>query len=425
MKERQIFHIDINHCYAQIEEMQYPALRQVPMAVGGHEEKRHGIILAKNDLAKKAGVKTGESLREARQACPELLIIPPHYDDYMYYSEEVKKIYREYSNHVESFGLDEAWIDYTDCTQAFGNPVACAKTIQDRVYRELGLTVSVGISWNKVFAKLGSDMQKKSGFVHITKENYKDVVWPLPVRDLLYVGHATEKKLYARGIRTIGELAQYPTIHLKKAMGVVGEMLSDFANGRDESPVSEQFYRSPVKSVGNAMTMIHDVDNLEDLRPVYYVLAEAIASRMKDAGVEGDTLHISFRSAGLNWYGKQKKLVRPTNVSEEILAAIMDVLENCYHFEEPLRAVGATMSGLRPCGHVHQLSLLEDEEKHEKGRLLDEAMDEIRNRYGFRAIRRACTLMDEPLTDFNPKGDHTIYPIGYFQGRKMIPSGSL
>ncbi|MBP3891169.1 MAG: DNA polymerase IV [Solobacterium sp.] len=425
MNDKIIFHIDINHCYAQIEEMFHPQLREVPMAVGGHEEKRHGIILAKNGLAKKAGVKTGESLREAYRHCPELLIIPPHYDAYLYYTSEVKKIYAQYSDCIESFGLDEAWIDYTHSKQLFGEAEAIGHAIQDQILRELGLTVSVGISWNKIFAKLGSDFKKPSGFTIITKENYKDLVWPLPARDLLYVGPATERKLYARGIRTIGELAQYPVMHLKKAFGVVGEMLSDFANGRDTSSVSKQGIQTPIQSVGNAMTMIHDVDNLEDVRPVYYVLAEAIASRMKEAGVEGDVIHISFRTAKLNWCGKQRKIAQPTNVSEEILKEIMSLLEECYDFEEPLRAVGASVSGLRFTRNHRQLSLLQDEEKHEKALRIDEAMDAIRAQFGFHSVCRACMLLDRPLTDFNPKGDHVIHPVGYFQGRKMIPNGPL
>ena len=229
-KDRVIFHIDINHCYAQIEEMKYPALRDVPMAVGGHEETRHGIILAKNDLAKKYGIKTGESLREAREKCEDLLIIPPSYDDYIYYTGEVKKIYRRYSDHVESFGLDEAWIDYTDFAKLFGDPENIVRKIQTEVKREIGLDVSAGLSWNKIFAKLGSDRKKPDGPAVITRDNYQETVWPLPASDLLYVGPATTRKRLARGIHTIGELAVYPQKYLKKAMGAAGVMISVFAN---------------------------------------------------------------------------------------------------------------------------------------------------------------------------------------------------
>lgn len=419
MADRVIFHIDINHCYAQIEEMKYPHLRDVPMAVGGHEEKRHGIILAKNDRAKKAGVITGESLREALEACPELLIIPPNYDDYLYYTELVKQIYRQYSDAVESFGLDEAWVDYTHSAQLFGDPVRIARHIQQRVLTEIGLTVSVGISWNKTFAKLGSDMKKPSGLTVITAENYRQLVWPLPVGDLLYVGPATERKLRERGMHTIGDLAGYPVQHLKQAMGVAGELISALANGEDRSPVQESTYTAPVKSVGNSMTLIHDVRSPEELRPAAYVLAEAVASRLKDQGLEGDVIFTSMRSSGLDWYMKQRRIAERTNLSSEILEVMMALVEECYDFSTPLRAVGVTVSDLRPWRLQRQLSLFEDEVGREKALRLDQAMDEVRGRYGFSAIRRACTLVDRTLTDFNPKGDHTVHPVGYFQGRKM------
>lgn len=415
---RKIFHIDINHCYAQIEEMRCPELRNVPMAVGGHEEKRHGIILAKNDIAKKLGIKTGESLREAKEKCPDLLIIPPDYDAYIYYTNAVKKIYYEYSDCVESFGLDEAWIDYTNSEHLFGDSVQCAASIQKRVLQEIGLTVSVGVSWNKVFAKLGSDMKKPYGLTVITKENYKDTVWPLPAEDLMYVGPATSHKLHGRGILTIGDLAQYPVVYLKKAMGVAGEMIHAFANGLDTSTVSKTAYQAPIKSIGNAITMVHDVSSLEEIRPVYYVLCEAVASRLREAGMEGDTISISLRNADLNWFVMQRKRAQKTNVSSEIMAEAESMLA-AYDFISPLRAVGISVSSLSKDNGTRQLSLFQDEERHEKDRRIDQAMDDIRDHYGFYAIRRACTLKDRPLTEFNVKEDHTVHPTGYFQGRKM------
>lgn len=418
MTERTIFHIDINHCYAQIEEMMYPQLRHVSMAVGGHEETRHGIILTKNDLAKAKGVRTGESLRDAYEKDPDLLIIPPHYDEYIYYTSKVKEIYREYSDQVESFGLDEAWIDYTASRKLFGEPEKVCQEIVDRVYQELGLKVSAGISWNKVFAKLGSDQKKADGPFRITKENYKDTIWPLPVQDLLYVGPATYEKLHAREIHTIGDLAVYPEVHLKKAMGMAGVMIHAFANGLDSSPVSEVNEVTVPKSVGNSMTMIHDVHSLEELRPVYYVLCEAVSSRLREQGLEGDVIHISLRSAGLDWYGCERKIDQKTCISEEIFSAVMD-LACCYDFMIPLRAVGVSVSHLSPAGTVRQMSLFINEIAREKEQRADIAMDTIRERYGFYAIRRACTLLDRPLTEFNVKDDHTVHPTGYFQGRKM------
>lgn len=325
--ERVIFHIDINHCYAQIEEMLHPQLKEIPMAVGGHEETRHGIILAKNDKAKKYHIQTGESLREAKKKCPTLLIIPPSYDTYMYYTRLVKQIYSAYSDCIESFGLDEAWIDYTHSVQLFGNPIDCAKKIQNRVLEEIGLTVSVGVSWNKIFAKLGSDMRKPFGFTVISKENYKDIVWPLPVEDLLYVGHATKRKLHARAIFTIGDLAQYKEEYLRNALGVVGSIIHAFANGNDTSYVEKTQQHHTIKSCGNSITMVHDVYTLEEIKPVMYMLCEAVASRLKDANMIGNTISITMRTSGLDWFGWEHTIHTKTNISTQIFLEAMYLLE--------------------------------------------------------------------------------------------------
>lgn len=419
MKDNVIFHIDINHCYAQIEEMKQPHLRDVPMAVGGHEEKRHGIILAKNDLAKAAHVMTGESLREAKEKCPDLLIIPPSYDDYIYYTGLVKDIYRQYSDHVEPFGLDEAWIDYTDSRKLYGEPVKTARLIQDRVEKEIGLTVSVGVSWNKAFAKLGSDMKKPRGMTVITRDNYQKLVWPLPAQDLLYVGPATIRKLHARGIMTIGDLAQYPAGVLHHDLGIAGDMIQLFARGEDPSPVAENGASAPIKSVGNSMTLVHDVKSFEEVKPVFWMLCEAVASRARDAGMEGSTVYVSLRSTDLAWAGRQMKLERPTDVSDEIMTAVELLVHMMWHETVPLRAAGVALGSLKEASSFRQLSLFEDAERFEAARRCDLAMDEIRNTYGFDSVRRLCTLNDKKLTDFNVKADHTVHPIGCFQGRKM------
>ena len=419
MKDRVIFHIDINHCYAQIEEMKFPHLREVPMAVGGHEEKRHGIILAKNDLAKAAHVETGESLREAKKKCPDLLIIPPHYDDYIYYTGLVKEIYRQYSDKVESFGLDEAWIDYTDSEKLYGDPEKTAKLIQNRVYQEIGLTVSVGISWNKAFAKLGSDMKKPFGLTAIRRDNYQTLVWPLPAEDLLYVGPATARKLQTRGIMTIGDLAVYPTSILHHDLGIAGDMIQHFARGEDPSEVASWGASAPIKSVGNSMTLVHDVSSYEEVKPVFWMLCEAVASRARDAGMEGNVVYVSLRSASLAWAGRQMKLDRMTAISDEIMNAVELLVHMMWHERVPLRAVGVTLGGLKEASSFHQLSLFEDDSRYEASRKCDLAMDEIRERYGFDSVKRMCTIVDRDLTDFNVKADHTVHPVGYFQGRKM------
>lgn len=411
--ERAILHIDINSCYAQIEEMLIPALKCIPMAVGGHEEDRHGIILAKNNIAKKYNIKTGETLREASKKCVDLLIIHPHYDTYMYYTSKVKDIYREYTNCVESFGLDEAWLDVS-ASKIFGSPFAIAKEIQQRVWDEIGLTVSVGVSYNKIFAKLASDMIKPSGLVQIHKENIEDIVWPLPVEDLLYVGRATQKKLNSWGVYTIGELAKMDLQSIRKKLGKMGEIIWGFANGLDTSDVALSEHFVQIKSCGNSITTCRDITTREDAKLIFFVLAESVASRLKESGLKGNALSISIRDIKLKSFTRQKKLDQATNICEIMMQSIMELLNNNCEFDIPLRSIGVSVSQLVPDLPDIQLSLFEDTLKQNNSKRVDTVMDEIRGKFGYNSIKRCALLIDKELTDFNPKGDHTIHPVGYF-----------
>lgn len=412
--KRVILHSDINHCYAQIEEMKYPALREVPMAVGGDEELRHGIILAKNDLAKTYGIKTGESLREAYAKCQDLLILPPSYDDYLYYTELVKDIYREYSDHVESFGLDEAWMDISGSTRLFGNGYQIAKEIQQRVLKELGLTISIGISFNKIFAKLGSDQVKHLGLVEITKENYKETVWPLPVEELFYVGRATKHKLKGYQITTIGELAKLPVGWMRDHFGKIGEILWWFANGEDETQVALSTQQEDIKSIGNAITAPKDIVTFTDAKIVYYVLVDCVAARLRDAGLKGKVISISLRSMQLVAFTRQKKLSQATNLSEEIMPVVLQLLQQHYDFSIPLRTIGITMSGLEKEDGIQQLNLFVSEEARQQQQCLEETMDLIQEKYGYQKARRCSMLLDKKLTGFDPKRDHIIHPVSFF-----------
>lgn len=411
--ERVILHADINSCYAQIEEMQYPELREVPMAVGGNEKQRHGIILAKNQMAKKYEIKTGDSLREAYQKCPDLVILPPDYPSYQYYTDKVKAIYREYSDQVESFGLDEAWVDITSSLTLFGTPRGIAETIQKRVYEELGLTISIGISFNKVFAKLGSDLIKPSGLVEIPKEKVKDIVYPLPVEDLLYVGRATKTKLNRWNIFTIGDLAHTPRSLMKEKLGKIGEYLWMFANGLDTSLVAGMDIQEDVKSCGNAITTCKDITNREEAKLVFYVLCESVASRMKDAGIKGYVVRIQLRSTKLTSITRQMKITCATNITSEIMNCVMTLLDQHYDFTLPLRTIGVSLAQLVKDDGREQLSLFVSEEAREKERRLDQVMEDIRDKFGFHCIRRTSLLQDPMLTNFDPKHDHTIYPTGF------------
>lgn len=390
-----------------------PRLKDVPMIVGGYEEKRHGIMLAKNLKAKQYGFKTGETLREIIKKCPNMVIVPPKYDAYIFYTNMVKDIYREYSDHVESFGLDEAWVDVSDSIALYGSGYEIAKIIQERVLNEVGLTVSIGVSYNKIFAKLGSDLIKPSGLVVITKENLQDIVWPLPIEDLLYVGKATKTKLHKWGIHTIGELAQMKLNDITKKLGKWGEYIWIFANGKDHGEVQLNGYVDPMKSIGNSITAVKDIETLQQAKHVFYVLCESVASRLRDAQLQGSTVTIYLRDIKLSSFSRQCK-ISPTNVSDDIMKGVMKLLLANYDFRIPLRSIGVSLSHLQPETIYVQDTIFHDIDKRIKAKQAEKAIDEIRDKFGFHQIKRCSLLLDEELTDFNPKSDHTIFPTGYF-----------
>ena len=281
-KNRIILHADLNNFYASVECLYNPSLRGKPVAVGGDAEKRHGIILAKNNEAKAFGVKTGETLWQARQKCPGLIFASPRYDLYVKYSRLARSLYEEYTSQVESFGLDECWLDVTNSETLWGDGKRIADEIRLRVKRELGVTVSIGVSFNKVFAKLGSDMKKPDATTVIPRETFQEIVWPLPVENLLFVGRATTRKLKSTGVRTIGDLAQTNVNALRRKFGKPGEMLWNFANGLDESRVSEADAAQKIKTISNSSTLPRDLISEEDVKIPLYILCESVAERLRD-----------------------------------------------------------------------------------------------------------------------------------------------
>ncbi|NCB52253.1 MAG: DNA polymerase IV [Clostridia bacterium] len=414
--QRTIMHVDMNGCYASIECLHNPAIRDKPVAVGGDVEARHGIILAKNEHAKKYGIKTGEALWQAKQKCPELVIVQPHFDRYIRFSRLAREIYADYSNQVEPFGLDEAWVDVTGSPRLDGTGEALAHEIRERIKFELGVTVSVGVSWNKVFAKLGSDYQKPDAVTVFTKEDYKGKIWPLPAEDLLYVGRATRKKLLMRGIHTIGEIARTDPALLQGWFGKWGLILSAFANGEDTSPVANIGDEAVVKSIGNSTTTPRDLENDEDAKIVYFMLCESVAERMREAGFLARTVQISLRDKDLNFLGdRQMKLQTPSCLASEIHAAAMTLLRNNYDWHKPLRSIAVKATDLLPATTPLQLTMFEDTEKRERMEMLERTIDDIRRRFGHYAIYRAAVIKDSTLTNINPKDDHTIHPVGYFK----------
>jgi DNA polymerase-4 len=386
------------------------------MAVGGDVEKRHGIILAKNQLAKKAGVTTGEALWQALQKCPDLILVKPNFSQYLRFSRMVRAIYADYSDKIESFGIDEVWIDVTESIHLFGTPKALADAIRERVKYELGVTISIGVSFNKVFAKLGSDYKKPDATTEITRENMKEIVWPLPIEDLLYVGRATTQKLHLLGIYPIGDCATTEVAVLKRRLGKWGEYLWRFANGQDNSVVSVKSYEPLVKSIGNSTTCPRDLRNLQDVKIVTYILAESVAARLKEAHLMAGVISIGVRDIHLKGFTRQIKLTQPTHLSDDIAHAAMGLFDKNVDFMTPLRSIGVKASDLSVIEIPVQLDLFTDQQAHQRALNLENTIDVIRERYGFNSIQRLMMKEDPLLSQFNPKQDHVIFPESYFKG---------
>ena len=409
--ERTILHADLNCFYASVEMSCDPSLRSVPIAVVGDPERRHGIVLTRNYIARACGVKTGQAIWQARQACPDLRLLPTDFPKYQDYSKRVRAILLEYSSAVEGFGIDESWLDVTGSRTLFGSGEKIANELRERVWEELGLTCSVGVSYNKVFAKLGSDYRKPNATTVITRENYRQIVWPLPVEDLLYVGHATRQKLVRHGITTIGGLAAASPDFLQSLLGVNGLMLSQFARGEDRSQVAEFGTEPPVKSVGNSTTAPRDLCSDRDVRITLRILCESVAERLRRAGMLGSCVTLSLRRTDLSWYERQTRCAYPVCNAPDILDAAW-LLYRTVHDGSPLRSIGVRVSSLRAAG-APQLSLLPDEQRSLRREDLDRAVDTIRRRYGHGAICRGLLMTDPELSDLNPIEDQTIHPVAF------------
>lgn len=413
--ERVILHSDMNNCYANIELLHHPELRGKPLAVGGDPEARHGIVLAKDQLAKKAGVKTGMALWQARQVCPEIQFIPPHMDLYLRFSRLAHEIYSEYTDLQEAFGVDESWLDVTNSCTIKGDGVTIANEISRRIKFELGITVSIGVSWNKIFAKLGSDYKKPDAITAITKDNYQEIVWKLPVGDLLYVGSATRRKLNELGIRTIGDLAKADSRILAHRLGKMGYVLSAFANGEDETPVSRENTHAPIKSIGNSTTTPRDLVDETDVSIIVMLLAESVSARLRENHFKGDVVEISVRDNELYSVTRQRKISMPTNITGEISTVAMQLFRENYRWQKPIRSIGVRVADLVMEDCPVQLDLFHSQEYREKQHRLDVALDEIRRRFGFYSVQRGIMYTDRRLASLNAKEDNIVHPHGYME----------
>lgn len=436
MSDRIILHVDCNCFYASVEMLHHPELAGQPLAVGGDPEARHGIVMTANYIAKRQGVKTGQALWEARKACPEVVFVPPRMDLYIRFSRLARKIYHDYSDKVESFGLDECWIDITDTcrivgdhTVSFENGRKVAEEISSRVKTELGITVSIGVSWNKIYAKLGSDYKKPDAITVFDHENSRQLISPLPAKDLLYVGHRTERKLLNYGIHTIGQIAKADPALMQSWFGKMGLMLSVFARGLDQTPVSEVGLEAPIKSIGNSTTTPRDLLNNDDVKLVLYLLSESVARRLRENHFKGNVVEVYVRDSDLFYCHRQRKIASPTNISAEIENTAIDIFLELYSWQRPIRSIGIRVGNLVPEYEPEQLNLFVDERRRNRLLRADRMVDVIRERFGFEAIQRGIMYEDRYLSSMDATADdHMVHPHSYFErgshtGCEMLVNG--
>lgn len=407
---RVILHSDLNNFYASCEQVFNPSLKDKVFCVSGSVKDRHGIVLAKNENAKKLGIKTGMTLNEARNLCPEVIMLEADFDKYLDFSEKVRKIYLGYTDLVEPFGIDEAWLDVTN-SKIFGNGPQIADEIRKKV-RDLKLTASVGVSFNKIFAKLGSDLKKPDATTVIGEDDYKRIVWKLPCSDLLMVGKKTAVKLAKFNINTIGDLANTDVNFLSSAFGKSGETLHSFANGRDLSPVRKYEEPDEVKSVGNSMTCYRDLTNAEDVHIMLSVLSDSVSSRIirKNLG-PAKTVTLTVRDENLNFFTRQAKLAVPSCFADDILKSAMKLFAENYDFKLGVRSLGVSVSDFSS-GDT-QISVFDDPSGYEKKLSLAKAVGAIRDKYGSSSVKTAITLKDKRISREDPKEKHNVHPDAY------------
>jgi DNA polymerase-4 len=390
MADRVIFHCDLNCFFASVELLDKPALREVPVAVCGDPASRHGIILAKNEPAKRRGVQTAETVWQARQKCPNLILLPPHHGLYAQYSRRINTIYGQYTDLVEPFGIDESWLDVTGSLHLFGGDARqLADDIRARLRQEVGLTISVGVSFNKVFAKLGSDYKKPDATTVISRENWRDIVWPLPVGDLLFVGRAARRTLGQYGVETIGQLAACKPEMLEQLMGKMGVQLYRYANGLDDAPVRPQHQREPVKSVGNSTTFPENLTSWEEIRSGLQLLSDSVAGRLRKEGLYCGGVAVAVKDAQFRTVSRQMRLGAPTHLMRDIFEAAQELTRRIWKAPTPVRLLSVTALYITDSADSYQqLDLLAGDAplRDQRQEQLESAMDAIRGKYGRDAI---------------------------------------
>lgn len=400
-KDRVILHADFNNFYASVECMLNPKLKGHPVAVGGDVEARHGIILAKNMEAKRFGIQTGEALWQAKQKCPNLIIVPPHYEEYIKYSRLARKIYEEYTDLIQPYGMDENWLDVTGSTGLFGDGETIANTLRERMKFELGLSISVGVSFNMIFAKLGSDIKKPDAVTVIPKDSFREKIWHLPASDMLGVGRATEKVLNSYGIRTIGDLANAHPDFIKRKFGKNGAMLLAYANGLDRSRVQPQDYEPPMKSVGHGITTVQDLENNAEVWNLMLALSQDIGHKLRvyNKNACGVAVHIRYvhekQLGGKQW---QCQIPVATHSAAIIARAAYELFERNYNWEHTIRAVTVRAINLQSQDIPQQLQFFSDPFQVEKKEKLETVVEDIRRRFGKYSIQPATLYQNLKMT---------------------------
>ena len=425
--DRVILHCDMNAFFASVELLEHPELRELPVAVCGDPESRHGIVLAKNEIAKSFGISTAETIYSARRKCPSLKTLKAHHWKYHDYSKKINDIYYRFTDMLEPFSVDESWLDISGSIGLFGDGREVADKIRQMVKKELGLTLSVGVSFNKIFAKMGSDYKKPDATTVISRDNFKDILWPLPAGAFFGVGRATAAKLRERGINTIGDLALYDRNILLSAFGKMGGVIHDHANGLDSSPVSQAFERRSIKSVGNGITFRRDISGEDDICIGVTALADSVAGRLRKYGLRCGGVKVDIKDPHFKVVSKQKKLFNATNSTEDIIHAALDIIREFWGFQKPIRLITITGVNLTD-DEAEQLSFLGALSRQDMwhddvvnlqsfdlrdvrdGGIIDYTVDEIRRKYGAGAIVYANLLNNDigiELDEMADEGDAT------------------
>ena len=399
---RTILHCDLNNFYASVEQKLHPEYDGMPLAVCGDPKARHGIVLAKNQLAKQAGVKTAETIWEAKQKCPELVLVEPHFDEYVKYSKQVFEIYTSFTDRVESFGIDECWLDVTGCEKLFGDGKTIADTLRKTVKEKTGLTISVGVSFTKTLAKLGSDLKKPDATTVLDEKHYMQIVGNMPPSEMIMVGKHTSEKLEKLNIRTIKDLANADRNALRYQFGIIADTLVNAAQGIETEEVKKYYDVRIPKSVSKGTTTPRNIESADEAKIVIYALAEMVALQLRGYGLVANGVYLAIKNPALNWTSKQVPLSPASANSGDIAKATFDLLCKIHNFSEPLRAI--TVGAIRLSDRTEvQLSLFDDNDGRKEK--LDDTIDKIRKKYGYKAVQRGLLLQNDLTGNLHEEDD--------------------